>query len=215
MTSKFDSLKVSPEEFYKSGIDPFKIKRSRIEKNKARLFGLHIRNCNPSVVLDIGCGEGHFTEYYNSFIPEATFYGCDVSDTAIERAVGLGSSVRYFNQDLCGRHPEKYLKHKFDTVICSEVLYYLPNDQMNKAVNMISMFGRVTFDPVTSTVSEQTDNEFRNQSIDLHIERPHTFRLGSKPFFYNEKTRVLCAMLGYISDIDAVKERYNIDADTE
>ncbi len=142
MTSKFDSLKVSPEEFYKSRIDPFKIKRSRIEKNKARLFGLHIRNCNPSVVLDIGCGEGHFTEYYNSFIPEATFYGCDISDTAIERAVGLGSSVRYFNQDLCGRHPEKYLKHKFDTVICSEVLYYLPNDQMNKAVNVISMFGK-------------------------------------------------------------------------
>ncbi len=142
MTSKFSSLKVSPEEFYKSKVDPFKVKNSKIEQKKARLFAEHIFYCKPTVILDVGCGEGYFTEYCNRVIPNTTFYGCDISDTAIERANGLKSDVRYFNQDLVGRHPEKYLKHKFDTVICSEVLYYLPSDQLNKAVDVISMFGK-------------------------------------------------------------------------
>jgi len=79
-------------------------------------------------VLDLGCGEGDFTELIASKVESVK--AVDISATAIERA------KRRFSQDnieyICSG-ALKFVqqdKNRYDLIFCLEMLYYLePNEQ--------------------------------------------------------------------------------------
>ncbi|MFA6217536.1 MAG: asparagine synthase-related protein [Candidatus Omnitrophota bacterium] len=54
-------------------------------------------------------------------------------------------------------------------------------------------------------------NHFRNTWIDLYINRIVALKHGKNPFFYNEKTDILCALIGYISNLSKIKKQIKID----
>lgn len=71
-------------------------------------------------LLEIGCGEGHQTEYFGRLCEN--LYGFDVSKTAVSRAQQRCPEAQLFVADVFSCQPE--LK-KFDLVVACEVLYYI------------------------------------------------------------------------------------------
>lgn len=109
------NLDVSPDEFYFKA-DPWSIKYSRKENLKADLIrGL----IDGDTVIDIGCGEGLFTHTYKTCY---WVVGLDISHVAIGRARKMCyDNVEFSQHDIV----EEYHWREAETVILSEVLYYI------------------------------------------------------------------------------------------
>jgi len=73
-------------------------------------------------VLELGCGEGHQTQYLARFSDEQ--YGIDVSPQAVERARLRLPSAHFAVADVFGQ-PWGNQSKRFDMVTACEVLYYL------------------------------------------------------------------------------------------
>lgn len=73
-------------------------------------------------VLEIGCGEGHQTEYLARLSDRQ--YGIDVSPHAIERAKARLPQAHFAAIELSAQ-PWGDQRHRFDLVTACEVLYYL------------------------------------------------------------------------------------------
>lgn len=73
-------------------------------------------------VLEIGCGEGHQSEYLARLTDKLT--GIDVSPTAVERARRRAPSVDFVAGDLFAQ-PWAREPGRFDLVTACEVLYYM------------------------------------------------------------------------------------------
>lgn len=73
-------------------------------------------------LLEIGCGEGHQTEYLARLADDVT--GIDVSKSAVERARRRVPSATFVAGDLLAQ-PWAREKGRFDLVTACEVLYYM------------------------------------------------------------------------------------------
>ena len=73
-------------------------------------------------LLEIGCGEGHQTEYFARLSDRQ--YSIDVSPQAIERAKARLPLAQFATGDLSAQ-PWGEQRHRFDLVTACEVLYYL------------------------------------------------------------------------------------------
>ena len=94
-------------------------------------------------VLELGCGEGHQTEYLARLSDEQ--YGVDVSAQAIERARGRLPRAQFAATDVFGQ-PWGDQRHRFDLVTACEVLYYLSEpDRTIARMRDLGRNGLVTF----------------------------------------------------------------------
>lgn len=94
-------------------------------------------------VLELGCGEGHQTEWLARLSDEQ--YGVDVSAQAIERARQRLPWARFEATDLFGQ-PWGDARHRFDLVTACEVLYYLGDPAATIArMRHLARAGLVTF----------------------------------------------------------------------
>lgn len=88
-------------------------------------------------VLEIGCGEGHQTEYLKNICQE--IYGIDVSDLAVRRAKKRFPEAHLFVNDLLS-YSGKPDGKRFDLVVASEVLYYIHD--LPAAIKKLNSLGR-------------------------------------------------------------------------
>lgn len=94
-------------------------------------------------VLEIGCGEGHQTEYLARLSDEQ--YGIDVSAQAIERASLRLPAARFASTDLFNQ-PWGDEHHRFDLITACEVLYYLSDPAATlERMRHLGRRGLVTF----------------------------------------------------------------------
>ncbi len=54
-------------------------------------------------------------------------------------------------------------------------------------------------------------DRFNNRLLDLHVKRIHNFVFDKVNIFHNNETNVMCAILGYFSNLDEVKRKYGIN----
>jgi SAM-dependent methyltransferase len=85
-------------------------------------------------VLDVGCGEGNWLSHLRSLRPGIHYTGVDSSTYAVgrygnSRGIRLGSIG---SLDECG------LESGYDLVICSDTLFYLSNEEMDKGLSFLS-----------------------------------------------------------------------------
>ena len=52
--------------------------------------------------------------------------------------------------------------------------------------------------------------EFQKDSISIYSERIHNFKYDSSPLFYDDGNSILCALNGYIQNIDQLRLKYDI-----
>lgn len=94
-------------------------------------------------VLELGCGEGHQTEYLARVSDRQ--YGVDVSAQAVERAKKRMPQAEFAATDIFGQ-PWGAERHRFDLVTACEVLYYLSEPEKTLAqMRHLGRCGLVTF----------------------------------------------------------------------
>lgn len=94
-------------------------------------------------VLELGCGEGHQTEYFARLSERQ--YGVDVSQLAVERAKKRLPQAEFATTDIFGQ-PWGEQRHRFDLVTACEVLYYLSEpDKTLARMRQLGRCGLVTF----------------------------------------------------------------------
>lgn len=76
-------------------------------------------------ILEIGCGLGHSTAYLAERIPNATFTGIDISETAIDGARKLYSNHLFMQGDIL---EEPKIKNLYDIVLLHQMLWYVVDD---------------------------------------------------------------------------------------
>ncbi|MBJ7450297.1 MAG: methyltransferase domain-containing protein [Parachlamydiales bacterium] len=95
---------------------------SKIQKDLAQEF-LGKYSFKPgSIILDIGCRDGHVAQQLSQMVPEANIYAIDSSSSMIECAQTLNSKITW----ICGHIEDVKLDIKFD-LIFSMSLHWMQN----------------------------------------------------------------------------------------
>lgn len=131
------------------------LERLRFERTNA-LVAKHFPNCRS--ILEIGCGEGHQSEYLQQVCDE--LYGIDVSATAVERAQQRLPNAKFAVGDIFGQ-PWGQDADRFDLVVACEVLYYVAD--IEKTVAEMSRLGKAClvtiFAPAIRRVGPHIENK--------------------------------------------------------
>jgi SAM-dependent methyltransferase len=84
-------------------------------------------------LLDVGCGEGAWQPELRALRPRLRYLGLDPSEYAVSR-FGRERNIRHaaFAEVASLRLPRK-----FDVVVCSDVLHYLPDDEIRRGLKAL------------------------------------------------------------------------------
>jgi len=85
-------------------------------------------------VLDIGCGEGAWFPHLRALRPGVDYMGLDPSEYAV-RHFGRRRNIR---RAAFGELPSLRLARRFDLVVCSDVLHYVPEDEIRNGIAEIA-----------------------------------------------------------------------------
>ena len=93
-------------------------------------------------VLDVGCGEGAWQPRLRALRPRLRYLGVDPSEYAVARFGRERNLRRAGFDELASLH----LDQPFDLVICSDVLHYLPNDEIRRGLpELVRLCGGVAY----------------------------------------------------------------------
>jgi ubiquinone/menaquinone biosynthesis C-methylase UbiE len=105
----------------------------RLIHNKRKEIILNfVKNLELNSILDVGCGEGLYTNELEKICPSAMIVGLDLSHENLLRAMNRTNNVEYFEGDAQNL---PFKDSSFDFVMCCETLEHLPDDI--KALNEI------------------------------------------------------------------------------
>ena len=77
------------------------------------------------------------------------------------------------------------------------------------------LFGKFNWSSLKHKSIVQDCSRFNNGSIDLHVQRTSNFNFDTKALFYNPTSNILCAMIGYISNLEKIKLKYNVNKEKD
>jgi SAM-dependent methyltransferase len=92
-------------------------------------------------VLDIGCGEGAWRAPLKALRPKLHYLGVDSSEYAIER-FGARRNLQFLPfADLAALPPAQ----SFDLLVCSDVMHYLPDGELQAGLREFPRLGSVAW----------------------------------------------------------------------
>ncbi|MDY0093957.1 MAG: hypothetical protein RBT80_14780 [Candidatus Vecturithrix sp.] len=80
---------------------------------------------------------------------------------------------------------------------------------------MNSFFGKITWTAKQNKSIFCDEHSFSNGIIEFRAERIRIFRSAEKTLYYNKNSRVLCAIIGYICNIEEIREKYELSVQTD
>lgn len=117
---------------------PYKGIAGKVEYQRAKKIASIIKKniTKKSNILEIGCEQGNLLKYLSNKMPEANYYGTDISSIALEEASqnNKKSNIRFIQNDITNEIPSDL--PTIDVLICSEVLEHIP--EYRKAIQNIS-----------------------------------------------------------------------------
>ncbi len=174
------NLKMSPDEWYWNE-DPHGIQINEEEWNKCDLINGIIES--GQFIIDIGCGEGHFTKHYiSSGFSHSHGVGLDVSNIAIGRARRLykTNKLDFVVLDIT---KEEYWMDGADTIIMSEVLYYIKPELWKTVANNIYKMLDKKEQFIISVGQYFTEDDIRKIFSKINFDK--VFKLPSAKYEYN------------------------------
>jgi cyclopropane fatty-acyl-phospholipid synthase-like methyltransferase len=163
------------ERLYAFDKDPFGCETYAYEQEKFLTIVNELGNHQYSHILDIGCGAGTLTRMLASNALKIT--AIDFSPKAIKHAKSHPSSA---NNILYQCHDIRNLSltESYDIIICSEVLYYLAPEEIDRFCRLLSQFqqkgtpivtiGKVHDETVSSVLSKHF---YISKKIESHQNR--------------------------------------------
>lgn len=123
------------EEWYETS-DPWRFDNSTADKCRTDILLDYFRHASFDRLLDIGCGEGVLTAQLAQYVREVKAF--DISETAIGRAKEVFAdrgNIDFFQMDL--NDIDTLGTERFDVINCSEMLYYLTDQERKSALGKI------------------------------------------------------------------------------
>lgn len=126
------------EKWYRSG------QRVHAPAERARTVGMVLAVADYMLgrparsVLDIGAGEGHWFLELRRLRRNIRYAGVDPSDYAVRR---YGRS-RHLQPGTLGRLPESLTRRRYDLIVCSGMLNYLPPEELRAGLESIAQLAR-------------------------------------------------------------------------
>ena len=122
---------------YAESNDPWshhlRISLKEYDQRYLRILKQHIKN--SSTILEIACGDGHFSEKLANHFVHSKIDACDISTKAVEIAKKrFGSIVNFFVDKI---PVLENLDQKYDLIILNEALSYLNDKDRELAVSRI------------------------------------------------------------------------------
>ncbi len=111
------------EEMYQKFDDPWHQKENLEEFYSRVLTPVTLMQYKLNNVLEIGCGLGAFTNYLQTTVPNCSFTGMDISETAIEKAKKSYPYINFMREEIL-KFSEKP-DMRFEAVIFSEIMWYI------------------------------------------------------------------------------------------
>lgn len=119
-------------------------------------------------VLDIGCGEGQWRSVLRRLRPGLRWTGVDPSDYAIHR-FGRQRGIRKGGfADL----PTLGLRGKFDLIICSNVIHYVPTPDLKRGLQTIAEH----LDGVAWLEVHTSDDPVTGDTEEMHLRSERQYR---------------------------------------
>ncbi len=113
----------------------------------------HLMQRRVRSALDIGCGEGEWRVELEKLRPAIRYLGIDSSEYVVER-FGKSRNIRHGS---VGEVDEIAGRRVWDLVICSDVLHYVPDDEVEEALPIMALLCEgVAFVDVMTTEDEPT-----------------------------------------------------------
>lgn len=106
-------------------------------QRKARLAlaaAEHLLGREVHTVLDVGCGEAPWRGILRRMRPELEYTGVDPSEYVVHRYARTRNIIQGTLLEL----DELYLDRDYDLVVCSDVLQYLPNDDVREGLRLLA-----------------------------------------------------------------------------
>lgn len=154
------------ERLYERREDPWDVRHSPFAQARYLAVLRTLAAFTPcGSILDVGCGEGTFTEYLTGLGREVV--GIDVSATAIARATRDVTRAEFHHVSLEDFEPG----HTFDVVLAIEVLYYAAS--ISSALDKLRRLGksvvisythrdRIRLEPELTRYAASTDRIFHS-----------------------------------------------------
>ena len=83
-------------------------------------------------ILDVGCGLGYFTAQLKHSFPESDVSGCDISQTAVEKAAAIAPQCEFFTLDL--KDLTSAAERRYDVLVAMHVLCYFTDEEIHRVV---------------------------------------------------------------------------------
>jgi ubiquinone/menaquinone biosynthesis C-methylase UbiE len=134
--------------------------------------------CGHEIVLDIGCGQGHFLKILNEAYPKLTGMGIDISLCDLKKAKNrnTGDSCDYI---LCDATHLPFKNTCFDRTIATAILEHVDDER-----NVLMEMSRVLDDDGIAVVDIPSAYHLQNKLSDLFIKKHGVF-----PFHREYTTR--------------------------
>ncbi len=164
-----------------------------------------IHRYSPSLVADVGCGDGRTTARLASNYPNTSFVGFDYSSSMVENAQNVHDSVclsniRFEHLDICGG-----LKDSFNLIYTTRCLINLPSWDLQK-VAIKKIYEALTTGGVYLMVENFTEGQANFNKIRRNFGLPEIPVREHNLFFERQP------FLEYVDSLFEVEEEVNISS---
>lgn len=151
------------DERFKTSHDRWNLETSVHEKKRLQALFAFCKSVPHRSILEIGCAEGHFTKMLTTISNDVT--AIDLSPVAISRAKKRAPQATYVVTTLEDFYPTK----KFDLIVASEVLYYMPDKK--ESLSHLRRLGEMV---LTSTFLMRNYRGYVSEWYLARLRRVHT-----------------------------------------
>lgn len=112
---------------------------AQLRRKVAMVVGVteHLIDRRLSSVLDVGCGEAEWGFELRRLRPRAHYRGIDPSEYAVRR-FGRSRNIR---RGTFSELDEMATDRAWDLIVCSDVLHYVPDDEVTEALHLLALVG--------------------------------------------------------------------------
>lgn len=125
------------EKIYKNRKDPWDVGSAETSYYNETLQIIRDLKYSPRRILDLGCGNGIFTNRIKEYFPNADIVGVDISQDAITCAQKNYSNIKFISHDIREFSSLQLDFNEFDIILLLDILYYFEPKELRQILKNV------------------------------------------------------------------------------